>query len=92
MNWGGKESSRLRLLDCRAGPCRYEPLTNFVGRLGSEVRARARGLEVPTNGEEALAKEKCECECAGPGMHVTAENRQASLPAGIVLSSWPGSL
>lgn len=90
MNWGGKESSRLRLLDRCTGPCRCEPLTNFVGRLESEVRARARGLEVLTNGEEALAKEKC--ECAGSGMHVTAENRQASLPAGIVLYSWPGSL
>lgn len=53
------------------------------------MRARARGLEVLTNGEEALAKEKC--EYAGPGMHVTTENRQASRPAGIVLYSWPGS-
>lgn len=67
------------------------PLGSFGRRLESEVRARARELEVLANGEEALAREKC--ERAGPGVHMTAEDRQASLPAALaLLRPWPGSL
>lgn len=63
MKWGGEDSSRLKLLAGRVqAPIEMNhPLTNFGRRLESEVRARARGLEVLANGAAALAKEECEC-------------------------------
>lgn len=65
MNWGGEESSRLKLLD-DTRPRGADPrLADFAGRLESRARGRAKGLEVLANGEEALAKEKCACAHAG---------------------------
>lgn len=56
------------------GPVEVNHSPILGGRLESEVRAGARGLEVLTSDEEALAQEQC--ECAGHGVYTTAENRQ----------------
>lgn len=65
MNWGVEESSTLKLLDDTGPRGVNPPLADFGGRLESKARGRAKGLEVLANGEEALAKEKCECARTG---------------------------